>query len=146
MSRQPPETGNWQSRYNSLMRQIGVDPEASGGNRKTPRIVFRPPGKILLIHVGSHIGVLNDISSEGLSFFLNLPLTAKRNMVVDFDQQFQGKVEIVSTVLDEVETDGFRETYRTGARFATPEDGYRCVVNTLQAFSRFPDLEVVTGP
>ena len=131
---------DWKGQYNSLMSQLGLDPEGIEAGRSTPRFRFNPPDKILLVHVGNLTGVLNDISVGGTSIQTKVPLTVEREFNLSFDQKFRGRVKVVNNILDESEVPGSREMYRTGTRFLNPNDGYRCMVQTLRLYSRISQI------
>ena len=129
---------DWKNEYTALMRQLGVANETDQIKRKTPRFNFNPPERIMLVHLGSLIGILSDISVGGMGFHLEVPLTAEREISVSVDQKFRGRVKVVNTVYDEAEGSHTKGMYRNGTRFLRESDGYRCMVRTLQLSSRLP--------
>jgi hypothetical protein len=127
------------------MKQLGQHPFEQQQQRKTPRILFNPPERVVLVQLEDHVGVLNDISAGGLSLLLAIPLTARRKVGVNIDGRIRGKGDVVEVRMTEDEHRGFRATYRNGIRFATDEEGYRCVVQVLKLVSDLPKLEVLAS-
>lgn len=145
MKKGEAETPDWRSLYADLMSKLGQDPFGEQQQRKTPRILFNPPERVVLVQLEDHVGVLNDISAGGLSLLLAIPLTTKRKVGVKIDGRIRGKGDVVEVRITEDEHKGFRATYRNGIRFATDEEGYRCVVQVLKLMSDLPKLEVLAS-
>lgn len=122
---------DWKRLYETVVKRFGFHDDAPPGKRKTPRFNFNPPEKVLLVQVGYTTGVLTDISAGGLAFQLNFPLKVGRRLPVKIDLKFAADVEVVSTLLEEFETRGFRDIHRVRCKFLGETDGFRCVVQTL---------------
>lgn len=129
---------DWKARYEFAMGQLGIDPRASDPARKNPRIKLSPPDNILLVHLGSLIGVLNDISIGGVSFHSNALTTVDREINLFFDLKYRGKLKLISSSLDTHLSSHGRSFYRIGARFLNGDEGYRCTVQSLRLISRSP--------
>ena len=136
MSLHREEHIDWKKEYGAIMRHFGFDPFANEGKRATPRIRLNPPEKVVLVHIESLTGVFCDLSAGGVSFFLNVQLTAGRLINLDIDKKFRVRVKVVGSTLDDHTVSGFRDTYRNGTKFLDDSDGYRCMVQSLQLLSR----------
>ena len=108
------------------------------GAEKSPRFTFLPPDRILLVHIGSLVGFIRDISAGGLSFHMEIPLTVGRKIEVNIDQKFRGWVNVLNNTLDESTDSDTYGMYRTGTKFLNENDGYRCMVRTLKLSSQLP--------
>lgn len=128
----------WKEQYEALMQQLGMGINADEKARKSPRFTFLPPDRILLVHIGSLVGFIRDISAGGLSFHMEIPLTVGRKIEVNIDQKFRGWVNVLNNTLDESPDSDTYGMYRTGTRFLNENDGYRCMVRTLKLSSQLP--------
>ena len=123
---------DWETRYLQAMKQLGLASDDSDARRAAMRFKLTEPTKILLISVNNQMGMLNDISVSGLSFFLESGLRTGDPIMISIDQKFTGHVNVVDSYQVQegnVLRDGM---FRISAKFIEPEDGYRCMVNTLR--------------
>ena len=66
MSNRAAAQTDWKGQYDMLMEQLGMVIESDEKARKLPRFTFKPPERILLVHVGGMVGHIRDISAGGL--------------------------------------------------------------------------------
>lgn len=128
----------WKGQYEALMQQLGMGIESDEKARKSPRFTFLPPDRILLVHIGSLVGFIRDISAGGLSFHMDMSLTVGRQIDVSIDQKFRGLVNVVNNILDESRDSDTYGMYRISTKFLNENDGYRCMVRTLKLSSQAP--------
>ena len=138
MARPAAVQTDWKRHYEALMEQLGLGIEPDDTARKTPRFTFIPPDRILLVHVGSLVGYIRDISVGGLSFHMDTSLTQKRRIDLSIDQRIRGKVEVINSSLIASADSQTQGLYRIGAKFLTEGDGYRCMVRSLKLSSQAP--------
>jgi len=109
---------------------LGQDDE--GLRREAPRFKLLEPTKILLVSVKEKMGMLNDISVTGLSFFLESGLNSGDQVDISIDQKFSGRVTVVDSYQVSSGDILRRGMYRISGKFLVQEDGFRCMVNTLR--------------
>ena len=129
---------DWKGQYDTLMEQLGMGIESDEKARKLPRFTFKPPERILLVHVGGMVGHIRDISAGGLSFHIEVPFRLGRQIDVTIDQTIHCTVEVVNISQTESADSHSHGLYRIGTKFLTDDDGYRCTVISLKIASQIP--------
>ena len=123
---------DWERRYFDAMKQLGIAQDIQDPQRNAPRFKLLEPTKILLVSVMDKMGMLNDISVSGISFYLESGLRTGDPVVISIDQKFSGQVTIVESYQVRDGNALRKGMFRIGARFLDQEDGFRCMVNTLR--------------